>query len=220
MVEDYVPYVFEHETEPLLSAVLYAARMSFKHEILVNNLQGIPILAQHGSSDDNVPVYHSRLMKSLIHEVPAEMAYVELPGEGHWFEGVMTTENLQNFYRAALNTKTLQNELPIDFVLVVADSDDFSTRGGLGIDQVVSPARLARISVHRNLSQASWHLRTSNVHRFHIDSSAILVPRPHHLILDGEKEITLDSSGYAMFVRTEDDSWNVNDINPRISPCD
>ncbi|KAL9620276.1 MAG: hypothetical protein Q9160_005175 [Pyrenula sp. 1 TL-2023] len=203
-IENYVPYVFKHEMEPIVSSILHAARMSFKHELLVENLRGIPILAQHGSSDDNVPVYHSRLMKSLIHETSAEATYVELPGKGHWFDGVMTTEDLKAFYRAALNTKTLQKQLPIDFTIVVADSDDFGTKGGLGIDQVVSPARLASISVHRNVSQASWHLRTSNVHRFHIDTSTISVLKPHQLILDGGKEIALGSLEFAMCVRVDD----------------
>lgn len=183
---------------------------AFKHELLVENLQGIPLLLQHGSNDDNVPVYHSRLMKSLIHEIPAPLTYAEVPGAGHWFEGVMTTSSLQAFYRATLNTKGLRNELPIDFTFVVVDSDDFGSRGGLVIDQMVSPARLARIRVHRNISQATWHLQLTNVHRFHLDVSAVSAPRPRQIILDNAKEpINLNDSERLMFARDDSGFWKV-----------
>lgn len=181
----------------------------FKNELLIENLPGIPLVAQHGSSDDNVPVYHSRLMKALAHAFQAPLQYVEVPGAGHWFEGVMTTEPLQAFYHAILNARSLKPLLPIDFTLVVTDSDDFGSRGGLAVDQVESPSRLARIRTHRNVSRATWQLQLSNIHRFHFNPSAITVPKPRYLLLDGKQEVLVTDLDEIMFFRAKNGTWDV-----------
>ena len=62
---------------------------SYRHEILLENLDS-PILQQHGSADDNVPVFHSRRLFQLQSQVSLaadKTAYVELEGRGHWFDG-------------------------------------------------------------------------------------------------------------------------------------
>lgn len=53
---------------------------------------GVKCFVRHGSKDDNVPVYHSRLIKSL-----AEVELEQAPGQGHWFPGILTEGRLKDF---------------------------------------------------------------------------------------------------------------------------
>ncbi|OAL37884.1 hypothetical protein AYO20_02717 [Fonsecaea nubica] len=97
-IENYVPYVLWNEASPLQNALLENSRSSFRHEILTENLVGISILQQHGSADDNVPAYHSRLMNVLLAEVGQVVQYAEMLHKGHWFDGTMTTKSMMEFY--------------------------------------------------------------------------------------------------------------------------
>ena len=183
---------------------------SFKHELLVPNLSGIPLLLQHGSEDDNVPPYHSRLMHQLLTEVSANSSYVEISGAGHWFDGVMTTKELTRFYKSTLDSNSSSHQLPLNFTWVVTNSDDFRSRGGLLIEQMDSPDRPAKIVVNRDSAIHTWRLSTSNVHRFSIDVSQRRTERPRQFILD-EQEWDLSSDvGSVMFVKSDCSTWNVS----------
>lgn len=97
-IQQYVPYTFWHEADPRITAVLQNALKPYQHELLLPKAQGIPLLIQHGSSDDNVPVFHARRMSQLASQAQVDVEYHELAGMGHWFEGVMTTKPLLTFY--------------------------------------------------------------------------------------------------------------------------
>lgn len=163
----YVPYQFWHEADPLITSVLQASMNSYRHELLVDNFNGIPVLQQHGSADDNVPVYHSRHMNQLISVSTGSSKYVELSGVGHWFDGVMTTMPLREFYEHWLDRKQAALELPMRFTIVVANPGDMGSRAGIVVDQLVSPGQFGRIHVERFPLSTSWVLRTSNILRFH-----------------------------------------------------
>lgn len=79
------------DSEPLIASILERSRSRFKHGLLLSNLAGIPVFQQHGSDDDNVGVYHSRLMHELLGQTRWPSEYDELLGKGHWFEGVLAT---------------------------------------------------------------------------------------------------------------------------------
>lgn len=101
-IQQYVPYTFWHEADPGITAVLQSALKPYQHELLLSNANGIPILIQHGSADDNVPAYQARRMAQLAKEAQLHVEYHELPGRGHWFPGVMTTGPLLDFYHKHL----------------------------------------------------------------------------------------------------------------------
>lgn len=65
-IQHYVPYTFWRTADPGRTAVVHAAMNSYQHDLLLENPKGIPVLEQHGSADDNVPVYHSRLMNQRV----------------------------------------------------------------------------------------------------------------------------------------------------------
>lgn len=57
---------------------------SFGHELLVNNLEGILVLQQHGGADGDVSVFHSRRLRQLISQDTQNLTttYRELQGRG------------------------------------------------------------------------------------------------------------------------------------------
>lgn len=159
------------EVDPRVAFTIQNSLQSFRHELLVRNFEGIPIIQQHGGGDDNVPAYHSRRMSQLITQSnnTASAAYVELKDRGHWFDGVMSTLPLREFYAAILNPQAELPALPECFSIVVANPADMSSRGGLIVDQLHLPDQLGKIDVSRNTS--TWTMTTSNISRFHFESS-------------------------------------------------
>lgn len=143
----YIPYHMWHEADPRKSAVVLASLSSYRHELLVPNMLGTPILQQHGQDDDNVPVYHSRRMHQLIGEADWASQYAEIPGKGHWWEGVMTEEAVSEFLVHHLAKSPVIPELPTRFSLVVASPADTGPRGGIVVDQLEEPDRYVQQSV-------------------------------------------------------------------------
>src|SRR6266516_7642847 len=155
------------QAPPSLISVVHQAMSSFRHELLAENMVGTPIIVQHGSSDDNVPPYHSRLMNSLLGEIGADVDYVELPNQGHWFEGVMATNALQAFYRRYLPKTADVRLAPTTFSAVFPSTDDMGSSFGIVADQIESPDEFGKVGV--SCSGKSWRLSTTNVHRLHFD---------------------------------------------------
>lgn len=135
---DYVPYQMWREADSGVRHVLDSCLQSYRHELLVGTFDGIPTLIQHGAADDNVPAYHSRRMNQLIIQSNKEAppTYVELEGKGHWFDGVMTTLQLRDFYAHILDLEALRPALPQSFSVVVSNPADMGSRGGLVVDQL------------------------------------------------------------------------------------
>ena len=185
-IENYVPYTMWTEADALLDAILRMSRASFRHEVLLENLRGTPILQQHGSADDNVPAYHSRLMDSLLAQSGQLVEYSELLDKGHWFEGAMTTRPLMQFYNQHLNISEANASPPSNFVYVVPNSHDMGSKFGLVVDQLSTPDRMGQITVESTVqkSRTIWHLKTANVHRFHYDLGVRLPNPPDYLFID------------------------------------
>ncbi|MCJ1244305.1 hypothetical protein MMC30_001503, partial [Trapelia coarctata] len=180
----YVPYQFWEEADPKLASVLQNSLVSYRHEVLMDNLAGIPILQQHGGGDDNVPTYHSRRLKQLITESGWKSRFVELAGEGHWFDGIMTTEPLRDFYRNISKNDAVETALPNTFSIVVPNSGDMGSRGGILVDQLISPDQLGKITVIRSSNASKWTLRTSNIHRLHFSQTRRSSKLPEYVEID------------------------------------
>lgn len=180
-IENYVPFTMWHESDPMLEAVYRATRQNYKHEMLTDNFDGIQVLQQHGSADDNVPVYHSRLMHELAG--PNRTIYRELRGEPHWRNDVLTTSHLLQFYEQ--HTANPVHRIPRDFSIVVPAAGLIGSRGGVMIDQLMSPHRLGRLDVMREEEGLTyWTITTQNIRSFHIKRSNAL-PFPNMVRLDG-----------------------------------
>jgi predicted esterase len=210
-IENYVPYVMWNEADPLQTAHLHSSRASFRHELLVENLVGIPVLQQHGSADDNVPAYHSRLMNTLLAQTGQLAQYSEILGEGHWFDGTMTTEPMINFYQQHLSNPLCNITAPSSSTFVIANSHDMGSKYGIVVDQLSAPERLGKVavSVNVNSSRRHWHLRTENIHRFHLDSSVHLTNAPNKILVDDMPHPFQIGTENTSFVRDEAGIWGL-----------
>jgi hypothetical protein len=181
--QDYVSYQMWKEIDPRVNFLLQSALKSFRHELLVRNFNGIPMLSQHGGGDDNVPAYHSRRMKELVTQSTstAATAYVELKDKGHWFDGVMSTVALSKFYADILNPRAELPALPQSFSIVVANPADMGSRGGLVVDQLSISDQLGTIDISRSAS--TWTMKTSNICRFHFESCRLFA-MPLKVVID------------------------------------
>ena len=209
-IEAYVPYSMWREAHPLLTAVVHQAIASCSHELLVENMAQTPIMIQHGSDDENVPPYHSRLMNSLLGETDAEACYVELPKKGHWFEGAMATAALRTFYHQHLPSTVRTGQPPETFSAVFPNSDDMGSRFGIVVDQLESPDHFGRIDVSRD--DQTWRLSTTNIHRLHFDFAVRGFKPPVRILLDGSEKAYVEKSSSSLatsFVQSENCSWDV-----------
>ncbi|KIW92854.1 uncharacterized protein Z519_06703 [Cladophialophora bantiana CBS 173.52] len=208
-IESYVPYVWWNEADPLRDAILQTSRSSFRHEILADNLVGLPIFQQHGSADDNVPPYHSRLMNTLLAQVGEMAEYSEMLDKGHWFDGSMTTKSMMEFYLRHLKVCYAETTVPTSFTFVVPNSHDMGPRYGVVIDQLSTPDRLGKMKVtiqlHESLVQ--WHLRTENIYRFHLDPSVRLANAPNQVLIDDLPHAFDVGPGAASFVKSVSNVW-------------
>jgi len=148
-IQNYVPYVSWHTSDPGREAVIQAALLNYRHELLLENAQDIPVLQQHGSKDDNVPVYNSRLLAQRIQQAGADSTFFEVPGQGHYWDGVMTTEPLSNFFSKHLTAHNLTDaRTPLnlrEFTMVAASTGDMGTKNGAEIIALAAPGKLAKL---------------------------------------------------------------------------
>lgn len=171
-------------------------------------------MLQHGSADDNVPAFHSRRMNQLIsqkHLGPPSPKYTELDGKGHWFDGVMTTPGLLFFYQNVLGGPLIKPEVPQTFSVVIADPGDMGSKYGLFVDQKLHPDRLGRVDAITDKVALSWSLQTSNISRFHIDTSCINGVIPRRMVIDScsVRLPTESESDKFSFCRAESGAWQV-----------
>ncbi|OAL25655.1 hypothetical protein AYO22_04644 [Fonsecaea multimorphosa] len=208
-IENYVPYVLWNEADPLQNAILETSRSSFRHEILTENLADLSIFQQHGSADDNVPAYHSRLMNALLEQGGGIAQYSEMLDKGHWFDGAMTTKPMMEFYLQHLTSYHRGLTVPTSFAVVVPNSHDMGSRYSIVVDQLSSPDRLGRIKVKTELcgSLVQWHIRTENIHRFHLDPSVQLANAPDELLIDDVPHVFDAGRGVASFIKSPSNVW-------------
>ncbi len=213
----YVPYQMWAEADPGVTMLLQNSMRSFRHELLIPNLKGIPIMQQHGSADDNVPAFHSRRMNQLISQINGDFPhqYVELKGKSHWFDGVMTTDPLLEFYDLLLDREENWARLPLEFTIIIVNPAEMIARGGLLVDQLISPDQLGRIEVARCLKSATWVLRTSNILRLHLITTEKSDTLPHKLVVDQSSlELPPGKERFACWlVRSERGFWHVRDVS-------
>lgn len=173
------------ESDPLLFSVLQKSRSNYKHEMLLSNIAGIPVLQQHGATDDNVPVYHSRLMHQLLGQEHWTSTYEELAGKNHWYEGVMTTPALLRFYHDHIRPES-RSKVPSPFTVTIPSSGFISSKEGIDVDQLQTPDVNGQIKVTRDPNSGAWYLETRNIYRFHISRENERLGIPTSLVIDGQ----------------------------------
>ena len=204
-----------NEADPRVTCCIQSALSPFRHEILLDNLAGIPVMQQHGSADDNVPVFHSRRLHQLINQGTGAKSnpYYELEGKGHWYNGVMTTPHLKKFFEDILQDPRLP-PLPSEFCIVICNTAEMGPRGGLQVDHLVRPDQAGKIEVSRDISSSTWRLCTSNVLSFHFVCGQFVDYFPSLLFIDGQKMEALPTERLTsqQFQLNRDGGWDVSHV--------
>lgn len=121
----------------------------------------------------------------------------------------MTTPWLLQFYNRILDGDVDRGLSPDRFEMVVADVASMGPKGGIIVDQKMSPSQLGRLEFVRT-SNRKWTIRTSNISRFRFDRSQSMIP-PAFLQID-DSEIALNADNQltdSHFSKSPDDSWKV-----------
>lgn len=170
-IQKYVPYEFAREIDPRMSSIIQGSLSSYRHELLVQNAKGIRIQLQHGSSDDNVPTFHSRRMLQLLRESGSDVEYYEIPGKGHWYPGIMATIPLLHFYKQICQRRKGETNLPTQFTIINPGTGEIlGSRGGIIIEQLRSLGQLGHLDIHR-MFESLWNIKTSNIRRLRFGCS-------------------------------------------------
>lgn len=205
-IQNYVPYTMWQNADPLAYFVAQNSLSGYRHELLMSNLVGMSIFQQHGAKDDNVPAFHSRLLSTIFHEAGIPHQYNELPKQGHWFEGVMTTPAFRDFYSSVLERK--QDSDPTSAEYIIPNSGDIGSFGGLVVDQLESPDTAGKIKKRVLEEGKMWEVTTNNIRRLHLDLKQC-VTRPKTIGFNGQP-VDIPESATVVMVRTSS-QWKTSD---------
>ncbi|KAK6534290.1 hypothetical protein TWF281_005618 [Arthrobotrys megalospora] len=193
-IQGYVPYVLWHELEPRALSVLQSSMNTYRLDLLVDNLEGIPILQGHGESDDNVPVFHSRRMFELLQNTVRvkgidNPGYNELPKTGHWFDGIMTYGKMGDFLSKFFARPRPLRHPRQSFTLVVGNPGAMAGRGGFRVLQLSDPGIFGRMRINTGTETGStWIVSTNNIRRFELDLKYVESRKldvPNRVVIDG-----------------------------------
>ena len=163
-IQGYVPFQWWRESDPFRQAILQSSLNKFRHELLVPfNAKEIPIMIHHGGADDNVPTFHSRRMQQLLLEMKALSDYVEFPGAGHWFDGILTTNELKEFYKKHLEAWARKPRKSSNFSLRAMSPGNTMGKNGIRIQGVTVPGQIGHVEVE--IQNRTITLRSSNVRK-------------------------------------------------------
>ncbi|KAJ4369981.1 hypothetical protein N0V83_005745 [Neocucurbitaria cava] len=156
-IQKYVPYELWQPADPRRIAVASASLNSYRHEMLMANVRGIPIQQQHGELDDNVPAYNSRFLSQQLYLSGTNSSYNEVKSQNHWWDTVMTTPELVDFYyKQTSNPDVLPRSLD-EFSIVIGDPGDMGSKGGIKVTYLKDPGQYGRVDVKGHT------IKTSNV---------------------------------------------------------
>jgi hypothetical protein len=186
----YIPFftrVSESLADPFLVQILMSSIAMHNTDFYMRNLKGIPLMVRMGALDDNVPPFHLKRMARIHNQLEKKTTATvvsEIPGESHWWGGVVDDAPMQAFFNQHVNTTT--HPLPKSFTASFFSPADFESRGAIQPIQLSQYGRAAYIHVERSGgSSDEWTLTTMNVKKFRFIKNEI--PRPNSLIIDGKR---------------------------------
>ncbi|KAF2710944.1 hypothetical protein K504DRAFT_475829 [Pleomassaria siparia CBS 279.74] len=156
-IQKYVSYELWQPMDPKRTSIISGSLNSYRHEMLMENPKGIPILQQHGQIDDNVPAYNSRLLSQQLFQAGTNSSYNEVPGQNHWWDTVMTTPQLVDFYhKQTASNDTIPRRLS-EFSFVVGDPGDMGSKGGITVTHLEDAGQYGKVYVKGRI------IRTVNI---------------------------------------------------------
>jgi len=163
------------------------------------NSHGIPIQQQHGEIDDNVPAYNSRLLAQQLFLSGTNSSYNEVPGQNHWWDTVMTTPQLVDFYYKQTNNNEKVPRKLEDFEIVVGDPGDMGSKSGIKVLHLEDPGQYGRVQVQGH------QITTSNVLSIDFDPS---IWKGQTVTMDGS-DLFLDDVSTPTTVSQSNGAWSI-----------
>lgn len=112
----------------------------------------------------------------------------EVPGKGHWFDGVVDDDDLQPFLTEHLSAR-FKPQLPQEFSLFTMNPASSGSRGGLRIISLEVPFDIGRITVKIDFPDpGTWTIKTINVRRLRYQPIAGIPIHPEHILIDSMEE--------------------------------
>ncbi|CAG8492394.1 12560_t:CDS:10, partial [Gigaspora rosea] len=157
-IQSYVPYYWNSDAhlDPILKGILESSIAEYNNDLYTTNVVGIPILARTGADDDNVPPLHSRMLVRLVDEHsrdPQAIKLSEIPGQGHWFDNVMSDDVMQEFMSENLKFNNLNNSCSKKFTITLLNPASFGSKLHVRIEKSLN-------------GRTIWYIKTSNIRRF------------------------------------------------------
>jgi len=157
---------FSHYIDPTLRAVLETSLTPDDNDLHLSNLVDTPILAVHGGSDENVPVWHSREAVSII-KTWASNSNISLREDsmkGHWYPDIFSNEEVQDFIESLLSAPQMFRKQSTLFTLTATAPENSGSMNGWKIEKLIVPGRVGRLRVHINNNVVQ--IITSNIYCF------------------------------------------------------
>ncbi|KAF2073976.1 hypothetical protein CYY_004721 [Polysphondylium violaceum] len=187
-MQTYTPFFLrlgDSLNDPYVRFILDASISEWNTDALTPHLTNLPFIVRMGSIDDNVPPTHLRRMNRLYDQLnhnPTLGIVSEIPGEGHWFNGVVDDATMQAFFDKHVLAGI--PPLPSTFMVTTLNPGSFEGKGGISILQLVVPFRVSKIQVTK-ISPTLWTLATENVKRFTF-YAPYFTEAPNSVIVDGQ----------------------------------
>lgn len=193
--------------DPNLQNILMSAISMHNTDFYMRNIKGLPLMVRMGADDNNVPPYHLKRMARLHNQLASSTnatVISEVPGESHWWGGVVDDAQMQSFFNAHFGFQV--PKLPDSFTITTMSPADFESRGGIQITQFISSGRAGYIRVTRANSNA-WALVTKNIRKFQfIDNAGNGIPRPTTITVDGAP-LSRIATGTDFYCKSDAGNW-------------
>lgn len=155
--------------------ILQTALTAYNNDLYASNLVHLPILAIHGTDDDNVPPPHSRKHVGLVQAWQGKSEVdklVEVPKKGHWWDDVLKLPEVYRFieevhWSPAMSDLTWREDRMRGYTLSTANPDESGCRSGVSIMELRTPGRLARLDVKSRIVNGTevLNVKGTNVKR-------------------------------------------------------
>lgn len=178
----------------MLMGILQTALTPYNNDLYASNLAHLPILAIHGTDDDNVPPRHSREHVALIQAWQGNCdntkMLVEVPRKGHWWDDVLKLQEVYEFIDKVQKLPQIPNERWKEdrlrgFTLTTANPDECGSRSGVRITELRAPGKLARLDVKSRMVEGAEVLgvKGTNVRQITYQEALIFHPYTPRRIL-------------------------------------
>ncbi len=216
----YIPWFLRSDemfADPDLKRIIDACNSPDRTELLLPNLRNTPVLAVHGSEDDNVPPTHARLLTGMLERMGYQAAYWEEPGQGHWWDETpdipgadcVDAERIINFLK-----NNVRDEFPQHVTFVSYDLGNNSGSYWVSVSEALRP--MGKIQVDAEINAGSSITATTyNVKRLSFDLSHMSsVKLPAQIIIDGQEVAMPHMIDTAVTLIRGDKGWYVTNYIP------